>query len=279
MRELNDKVAVVTGAASGIGRSLVDQFLSAGMKVALADVESDALNRSQAELREFEGRTIFVKTDVSDATAVDVLAATTIEAFGAVHVLCNNAGVSAFGRSWKFDLDEWSWVLGVNLWGVIHGIRSFMPFFLDQGKGHIVNTASMVGVTSFGGLAPYSVSKHGVVALSEALDLELQELGVDIGVSVLCPGFVRTRIGDSERNRPNIGERKSRIDGTVTELLDVGCSPESVAHLVLEAIREEQFWVFTHPEMLAAVQGRLSGMLEGYRPSQFDLTQLLSRDG
>jgi NAD(P)-dependent dehydrogenase (short-subunit alcohol dehydrogenase family) len=275
VQQLSGKTAVVTGGASGIGRAMVERFLAEGMSVAMADVEAAALAQAEAELEAYGDRLISVVTDVSDGDAVQALADRTVEAFGAAHVLCSNAGVSVFGRSWKFRPADWEWVLGVNLWGVIHGIRSFVPLFLEQGEGHVVNTSSMVGVSSSGGLAPYSVSKHGVVALSEALAIELDELGANVGVSVLCPGFVKTRIGESERNRPDAPPKKSGIGGDVSQLLDIGSAPAEVAELVLTAIREDRFWIFTHEEMLPGVEERLSAILEGRAPRAFDLTQLL----
>ena len=273
MRELEGKVAVVTGAASGIGRGLVEQFLAEGMQVVLADVETDALESTMTELDRRES-TFAVQTDVSDGGSVSALAEAAFDRFGAVHILCNNAGVSTFGRSWKFRTEDWAWVLGVNLWGVIHGVRAFVPRMIEQGEGHVVNTSSMVGVTTQSGLAPYSASKHAVVAFSEALDLELREVEPGVGVSVLCPGFVRTRIGESERNRPD-GRAKSGIGDTVSGLLNAGISPAEAADLVVKAIRDEQFWIFTHPEMLEAVELRAGTMLRGERPAALDLAAIL----
>lgn len=273
MRELEGKVAVVTGGASGIGRGLVERFLAEGMQVVLADVETDALESTMAELDRRES-TFAVQTDVSDEGSVSALAEAAFDRFGEVHILCNNAGVSTFGRSWKFRTEDWAWVLGVNLWGVIHGVRAFVPRMIEQGEGHVVNTSSMVGVTTQSGLAPYSASKHAVVAFSEALDLELREVEPGVGVSVLCPGFVRTRIGESERNRPD-GRAKSGIGDTVSGLLNAGISPAEAADLVVKAIRQEQFWIFTHPEMLEAVELRAGTMLRGERPAALDLAAML----
>ena len=275
MRELNGKVAVVTGGASGIGRAMVDRFLTEGMQVVVADVEAAALDAAMAELRDHGDRVRAVVTDVSDEASVEALARAAVDTFGTVHLLCNNAGVSTFGRSWKFRSRDWAWVLGVNLWGVIHGIRTFLPILLDQGEGHVVNTSSMVGVSTQGGLAPYSVSTAGVVALSEALDLELRDLGTEVGVSVLLPGFVRTRIGESERNRPE-ADRRTAIGATVSGLLDVGSQPAEVADQVVRAVQEGRFWIVTHPELLVGVELRTASILEGRRPEAIDLDALLA---
>ena len=276
MQDLEGKVAVVTGGASGIGRGLVERFLAEGMRVVIADVEVAALESTIADLDQPD-HTVAVPTDVSDEASVQALADASFERFGAVHVLCNNAGVSTFGRSWKFRTEDWAWVLGVNLWGVIHGIRAFLPRMIEQGEGHVVNTSSMVGVSTQSGLAPYSASKHAVVAYSEALDLELRDVGSGVSVSVLCPGFVRTRIGESERNRPDRREA-SGIGGTVSGLLDAGISPADAASLVVNAIRDDQFWIFTHPEMLEAVELRTRTMLQGERPAALDLAAFTQSD-
>ncbi len=276
MQDLDGKVAVVTGGASGIGRGLVERFLAEGMQVVIADVEVAALESTIADLDRHD-HTLAVPTDVSVESSVLALADAAFDRFGAVHILCNNAGVSTFGRSWKFRTEDWAWVLGVNLWGVIHGVRAFVPRMIEQGEGHVVNTSSMVGVSTQSGLAPYSASKHAVVAFSEALDLELRDVRSGVGVSVLCPGFVRTRIGESERNRPD-GRAVSGIGDTVSGLLDAGISPADAADLVVKAIRHDQFWIFTHPEMLEAVELRSRTMLRGERPVALDLAAMVRSD-
>ena len=203
MRELRDKVAVVTGAASGIGRAMVDRFAAEGMRVVLADVEAPALEQAAEEVAARGARVLAVPTDVSNAEAVEILAARTLETFGAVHLLCNNAGVVSAAPFWELPLADWAWVLGVNLWGVIHGCRTFVPRMLAQaGEAHVVNTASMAGLVSSPFNAIYNVAKHGVVTLSETLYFDLLLREAPIGVSVLCPGFVATRIIDADRNRP-----------------------------------------------------------------------------
>src|SRR5215469_10915747 len=203
MQEFPDKVAVVTGAASGIGFALAERFAREGMKVVLADVEGDALARAEAELRGRGATVRAVRTDVRQAGEVAALAEQTLAAFGGVHVVCNNAGVVVFKSAWEHTLADWEWVLGVNLWGVIHGVRTFVPIMLRQGtEGHIVNTASMGGLVTGPFFGSYIVSKHGVVALSEVLALELARIGAPVKVSVLCPNVVRTNLMDSARNRP-----------------------------------------------------------------------------
>src|SRR5215213_2544837 len=203
MKEFSGKVAVITGAASGIGRGLAEACAREGMKVVLADVDEAALAQAERELKDAGAEVLAVRTDVSKADDVEALARRALDAFGAVHLLFNNAGVGAGTTVWESTLADWEWVLGVNLWGVIHGVRTFVPLMLEQAdECHIVNTASMAGLVSGPALGVYKVTKHGVVALSETLCCELAIMRSKIGVSVLCPGGVNTRIMDSERVRP-----------------------------------------------------------------------------
>ncbi len=203
MKDFQDKVAVVTGAASGIGRALAEKSAQEGMKVVLADVEESALKQAEEELKASGAQVLAVRTDVSQAAEVEVLAQKTFDTYGAVHLLFNNAGVAAGTTVWESSLADWQWVLGVNLWGVIHGIHFFVPRMLAQDtEGHIVNTASSAGLVSSSGLGIYKVSKHGVVTLSETMALELAARGAKLKASVLCPEWVNTRITDAERNRP-----------------------------------------------------------------------------
>jgi NAD(P)-dependent dehydrogenase (short-subunit alcohol dehydrogenase family) len=275
MKDFGDRVAVVTGAASGIGRAFADRFAAEGMRVVLADVEEDALIRTRDELRAKGATTLAVPTDVANTMDVDALASRTLETFGAVHVVCNNAGVGGDGRRiWEQTLEAWQWVIGVNLWGVIHGIRSFVPILLEQNtEGHVVNTASIAGLISGPFLSPYHATKHAVVTLSESLHCELQLAGAKVRVSVVCPGFVRTRIADSDRNRPpqlgapaEDGEEQRAGREAFRQLIDAGIPPETVADRVLEAIREERFYVFPHPEMLAAFRTRADHILDQQNP-------------
>jgi NAD(P)-dependent dehydrogenase (short-subunit alcohol dehydrogenase family) len=278
MKEFRDRVAVVTGAASGIGRGLADRFASQGMKVVLADVEEPALAEVERELSQAGAKVLALRTDVSKAEEVEALAARAFGTFGAVHIVCNNAGVSPpGGPSWERTLADWQWVLGVNLWGVIHGLRSFLPRMIEGGdEGHIVNTASMAGLVSIPGLSIYNVTKHAVVTLSESVYLELQTAGAKIGVSVLCPGFVDTNISESRRNRPPelaneggdppLSRQQEQMHGIVQQMLKAGLKPAAVADKVFEAIRDEKFYVLTHPEMKDGIRRRMERILQEENP-------------
>jgi NAD(P)-dependent dehydrogenase (short-subunit alcohol dehydrogenase family) len=279
MKEFRDRIAVVTGAASGIGRALAERFAAEGMKVVLADIEEPALVKAEGEMKAQGASVLAVPTDVSKAAQVEALARTTIGHFGAVHVLCNNAGVGGtFGPSWERTLAEWEWVLGVNLWGVIHGTHTFLPIMLEQGsEGHVVNTASMAGLVSLPGLSSYGITKHGIVALSEALHHELTLSGAHVKVSVACPGWVQTRLGDSERNRPLELRPEpdappqsplwGALEQRIRELIVAGLAPARVAECVLDAIRNERFYVLTHPEWNDLIRSRMSEIVEERNPT------------
>ncbi len=281
MRDLKGKVAVVTGAASGIGRGMAERFAREGMNVVLADVEEKPLAEATAAVdalaKGHGARALGVRTDVSKAADVDALAAKAFEAFGNVHVLCNNAGVGAGNLMWEGTVADWEWVLGVNLWGVIHGIRAFVPKMIAHGEGHVVNTASIAGTISAAGMGPYCATKHAVVTMSECLhhDLNLAAGGA-VKVSVLCPGWVKTNIDNSERNRP--AALKPKTDRALKPheqmMMDLmksaiagGISPDEVAGRVVDAIHEEKFYIFTHPKMLGAVKKRSDEMLSGKNPT------------
>jgi NAD(P)-dependent dehydrogenase (short-subunit alcohol dehydrogenase family) len=273
MQDLEGKVAVVTGAASGIGRGLAEAFAAEGMRLVLADVEANALDSAAAALRARGVEVHPVVTDVAVAADVDRLADHAWAACGAVHVVCNNAGVAVSGLAWEQTVADWQWILGVNLWGVIHGIRAFVPRMLAQGtEGHVVNTASLAGLTSNPFMAAYNVTKHGVVTLSETLEKELRLTNAKLRVSVLCPGFVKTGIADSDRNRPAAlrepegTRRASELDGVVRNAIETGTSPTDVARQVVEAIRAERFYVVTHPELLPFVRARCDDVVEGRNP-------------
>ncbi len=275
MKELANRVAVVTGGASGIGRGMAECFAAEGMKLVLADVEEEALARTVADLESQGARAVGVRCDVSKPEEVASLARETLDTYGAVHVLCNNAGVlSANGRTlWEASLDDWSWVLGVNLMGVVHGIRTFVPLMIEQGdEGHIVNTSSMAGLVS--GLGTYGVSKHAVVSMSESLFGELKNRETRIGISVLCPGWIKTRIMQSERNRPEAprddpGEMAPEAEAVleiIEGLVASGLDPIDVGKLVVESIKEERFYILTHPTWKEMVRQRAENITEGRDP-------------
>jgi NAD(P)-dependent dehydrogenase (short-subunit alcohol dehydrogenase family) len=275
MKELGGKVAVVTGAASGIGNALATRFAAEGMKVVLADVEEDALNGAAKRLADTGAEVLPVVTDVSKVDQVTDLAHSTFDAFGTAHVVCNNAGVATGGPIWQLTEADWAWVLGVNLWGVIHGISAFVPRLVEQGEGHVVNTASIAGLTSAPLMAPYNASKHAVVTISETLQHELTLHGSPVKVSVLCPGWVNTRIADAERNRPpELRNPEDEIDPVgeaaqsfLRNLLTSGLDPAEVAAMVFDAVRDERFYVLTHPEMTRMVQARMEEIIEGRTPT------------
>ncbi|CAN5912008.1 SDR family NAD(P)-dependent oxidoreductase [soil metagenome] len=272
MDELSGKVAVVTGAASGIGLALAQAFAAQGMGVVMADVEADVLDKAIADLPEGTDA-LAVRCDVSVGAEVDALRDAAVERFGAVHVVCNNAGVSTGGPVWQQSLDDWDWVLGVNLWGVIHGIRAFTPLLIEQGEGHIVNTASMAGLTSPPFMGIYNVTKHAVVTLSETLfaDLALAEAS-GVGVSVLCPGWVRTRIHEAGRNRPDVAPESPQaaadagLASFVGQLIAHGLAPDDVAAMVVDAVRSRRFYVLTHPEWKPMIANRVAAIVDGTDP-------------
>jgi NAD(P)-dependent dehydrogenase (short-subunit alcohol dehydrogenase family) len=277
MKDLEGKVAVVTGAASGIGRALAARFAAEKMKVVLADVEEAPLAAVEAELREGGASVLAVRTDVQQGAAVEALAARTVEHFGAAHVVCNNAGVGGVaGPLWMQTEADWAWTVGVNLWGVVHGIRAFVPGMLARGEGHVVNTASIAGLISPAMMGPYVATKHAVVSLSEVLARDLLMVGSGVKVSVLCPGFVRTRIHESHRNRPAHQANAPAAEGDqadpspaaqmVRAAVEAGTAPEAVAERVVEAIREERFYVLPHPDLLGAVKHRMDDILQGSYP-------------
>jgi NAD(P)-dependent dehydrogenase (short-subunit alcohol dehydrogenase family) len=275
MKDLDQRVAVVTGAASGIGYALAERFADEGMRVVLADVEDEALARASESLNARGATTLAVRTDVSQARDVEALAEATLARFGAVHVLCNNAGVGGDAApTWELPLETWRWVLEVNFWGVVHGVRTFVPIMLRQNtEGHIVNTASMAGHLSMPLLSPYHATKFAVVSLTESLHYELALAEAKLRASVLCPGFVRTNIMDSARNRPEhlcaplpTAEASQALLGAFQSVVAAGIPPSVVAERVVEAIREERFYVFPHPEMLVAVRARMETLIAQRNP-------------
>ncbi len=252
---------------------MADRFVAEGMKVVLADVENAALEQAAAELSRAGGQVTAVRTNVALAEDVENLAQQTIDTFGAVHVLCNNAGVYLRARAWEYSLADWQWVLGVDLWGVIHGIRSFVPRMLAQDtECHILNTASVAGLVVLPAMAAYTVAKHGVVALSETLRDDLQDVRAKIGVSVLCPGGVQTQIANSERNRLPEFQRSTEdaaggahvaheLPAAVQSDLARNIAPTEVADHVVAAIRDDRFYVLTHTEFRDGVRHRMEGII------------------
>ena len=250
MQEFTGKTAVVTGGASGIGLALAKRFQAEGMNVVIGDVEKRALDAAVDEL----GVTGVV-TDVTKPEDMQRLADAAVDAFGGVNVFCNNAGVGGGGLTWEMPLSTWQWVIDVDLWGVIHGVRTFVPLLMQQPEGHIVNTASMAGLVAAPFMGPYNAAKHGVVAISETLFGELAMAAPHVGVSVLCPGWVNTNIGESERNRPehlalpqDSESMMPMIDtaAMLKDLLASGMAPDVLAGKVLDAIKSRQFWILTH---------------------------------
>jgi NADP-dependent 3-hydroxy acid dehydrogenase YdfG len=282
MKEFRDKVAVITGAASGIGRAIADRCAEEGMKIVLADIEEKSLEQTERELKAAGATTLAVVTDVSKAGDVRNLANSTLSNFGEVHLLFNNAGVGVGGYIWECTLEDWKWVIGVNLWGVIHGIRFFVPIMLGQDtECHIVNTTSAAGLISSPHLGIYKVTKHGILSLSETLHHELAIRAAKIRVSVLCPMWVKTQLLEADRNRPtelqNDPAEQQRIT-TAPEYQDVenlvrtavegGLSCESVADCVFDAIRHDRFYIFTDPELVKTlVQLRTEDILQEREPT------------
>ena len=259
MLELSGRTAVVTGGASGIGRALALAFTRAGARVVVADVDEPGMADVVSTVRGMGGEAIAVRTDVSELAQVQALADRAFTSFGKVHVLCNNAGVALWGGLETASHRDWQWVLGVNLWGVIHGVEAFVPRMIAQKEpGHIVNTASMAGLIASQGLGIYNTSKYAVVGLSETLAKDLRPYG--IGVSVVCPLGVDTRIVDSERNRPHALRNDTAELGAPTPLIGRTLAPEAVADMVLAAVRDNRLYVITHEEALEPLRRRFQRM-------------------
>ena len=275
MKEFKERTAVVTGAASGIGRAMAASFLEVGMNVVLADIDEERLESTVNAFKESGGNVLEVLMDVSDPEQVQALAQKTLDSFGAVHVVCNNAGIGYPTRSsWEAPLEVWRWVLDVNLMGVIHGIQTFIPILLEQDAGgHIVNTASIAGLISSGISAAYGVSKHAVVALSEALHIELLTRNANVKISVLCPGNVNTDIMNASRRlRPEnvpppyeMTPEEEMFRNAYATWLERGMDPAEVARQVLDAIRAERFYVITH-DFTNYIDTRMKNILSSNNP-------------
>jgi NAD(P)-dependent dehydrogenase (short-subunit alcohol dehydrogenase family) len=274
MKDLADRAAWITGGASGIGLALAHRLAAERMKLVLVDVEAGPLAAAEAALREKGGTVLALRADVASASEVEAAAKRARDAFGVIPLIINNAGVGGGGGPmWKLTEADWKWALDVNLWGVVHGMRYLLAPLVESGEeGHVVNTASMAGLIATPFMGPYTASKHAVVSLSECLAKELELGKINVGVSVLCPGFVKTNISSSHRNRP--GEPQKVDDNPVAQkfaellqqLVETGQSPDKIADDVVRAIREPRFYVLTHPEMKPAIEHRMSQILAEQPP-------------
>jgi len=281
MKNFKDKVAVITGGASGFGREFAIKAHQLGMKIALADVQADALERTVQELREQGAQAFGLVCDVRKSADVQALADATMKEFGAVHLVFNNAGVGSGGLIWENSEADWEWVMGVNVWGVIHGVRIFTRLMFECAKndpdyeGHIVNTSSMAGTMSMPAMGVYNVSKHAVVTLSETLYQDLQLVQAPISASVLCPYFVPTGIGQSHRNRPSdvrMTEPPTASQLAAQSLVDKAVNSgkmtaADVAELTFNAVADDRFYIFTHPQALGGVEQRMKDMVNQQNPS------------
>lgn len=281
MKSFHGKTAVVTGAASGFGLELSRLAARAGMNVVMADVQTDALERAAEEVRGAGAQVLARRTDVSKAGDVEALAEATTQRFGVPHLVFNNAGVGGGGLIWESSVKDWEWVLGVNLWGVIHGVRVFTPLMLEAAgndpdyEGHIVNTASMAGLLNAPNMGVYNVSKHAVVSLTETLYQDLHLVTDQVDCSVLCPYFVPTGIHESHRNRPP--ELAAATKPTPSQMIAQAMSAKAVtsgkvtaaevAQKVLDAVRDQRFYIYSHPQALGNVQTRLEDVVMGRNPS------------
>lgn len=266
MRDFQGKTAVVTGAASGMGRAFAERFAREGMHVVLADVETAALEQAVAQLRDAGHQVLGVRTDVSSLAAVQDLARQAVDSFGAVHLVCNNAGVDGYldGPIWEATDNDWQWTFGVNFWGVANGIRVFLPILLAQdAESHVVNTASMTGLVHANNM--YGITKHAVVALSEVVYNQLKQRDARVGISVLCPGVVNTRLFEAARNRPSELRNAQPTSGAAAggqlrarmiERMMTAMPPSQVADILLDAIRSEQFYVLTDSEWDERIETR-----------------------
>jgi NAD(P)-dependent dehydrogenase (short-subunit alcohol dehydrogenase family) len=269
MQSVDGRVAVVTGAAAGMGLGMVRAFAGAGMRVVAADVRHEALDAAVAALRADGHEVTGVVTDVSRLADVEALAEATLDTYGAVHVLCNNAGVGLFSTIAKTTIDDWEWILGIDLWGPIYGIKVFLPLIEREEEGHINATSSLAGLLAGGAAGPYNVAKHGVIALMATLERELRAAKSPVRTSVLCPGAVNTQISrnslDSRRSRRGQATGRTaegdKIAGKLVDALAHGMDPDEVGHLVLDGILNDRFWIFTDHRLLRHVQEQVDTMV------------------
>lgn len=271
MKEFKDKVAVITGASNGIGFGIAERCAKEGMKVVLSGINYDNLIQAEKALEPIGATTLVVEADVSKLEDIEALAQVTLDNFNAVHLLVNNAGVGAGGTIWESSMADWKWVMNVNLWGVIYGLKVFVPIMLEQDvEGHIINTSSIAGLIPYHPAAPYQVTKRAVIALTENLNHSLEYRDSKINVSVLCPGWVKTRILDSERNRPkelriesgvSISKERMEFIEQARKEIEAGMSIQEVADYVFQAIKKEQLFILTHREYDAILQARFEEIL------------------
>lgn len=273
MKNLADRVAWITGAASGIGLALAHRLAGERMKLVLVDVEETPLREAEASLKQSGVETLALRADVGNGEDMAAAAARALETFGVVHLIVNNAGVGGGGGPmWQLSEADWRWTIDVNLMGVTHAIRLLLPALLASGEeGHVLNTASIAGLTSSPFMGPYTATKHAVVSLSECLAKELELAKAKVGVSVLCPGFVKTKIGSSQRNRPHDGAgaptaEMQRFQTVLNQLVETGVPAEKIADEAVRAIREPRFYVLTHPEMKPAIEHRMKQILGEQQP-------------
>lgn len=276
MKFFKNKVAVITGGASGLGRAMAYRFAEAGMRIVIADIEAKTIEETLDFFRMQSFEAVGEVCDVSQPGDVENLAQATMDHFGSVDILCNNAGVSASGRAWEHTKEEWEWAIGVNVWGVINGIRTFTPLMLDQNtEGHIINTASVAGLLSLPQMSLYCLTKHSVVTLTESLYHDLREVDSKLSCSVLCPAYVPTKISDSERNRPSHlkdkrikTEENLRMEEKLKYAVEAGkISAKNVAELVFEAVLSDKFYILSHPRIKPTVETRLWDVLQDRQPT------------
>ena len=277
MQDLKNKIAVVTGAASGIGKAMAQQLAAEGMQLLLADIEPAPLQSLSEELTAAGTHVVSERVDVSKPQDLERLASRAYAEFGAVHLLCNNAGIMPPGAPvWKEPLGTYRWTLDVNFYGVLHGVQAFVPRMLQANhEAHIVNTASLAGLTTRPLFSAYNVSKHAVVALSECLYAELLLTTEKIHVSVLCPAFARTRLAESVRNKPEGVEADPAasfgFQDVLKQVVEEGTPPEEIANAMIKAVRENQFWILTHPQLDGGIRDRFESMLARTNPTLRDL--------